>query len=147
MQASSNFTKAIHICIFLNIKEGDLKSSVQIAESVDTNPVVIRRLIGMLRTAGITGSMAGSKGGFYLVKPANKISLWDIYLAVREEKFFQRPKVNPDCDISCNLEALVKDVFTDAELSMKSELDSISIDDLSNHLEEILEEQSAQIGA
>ena len=107
MRASSNFVKAIHITLFLHMKEGELKSSTQLAESVDTNPVVIRRLVALLRKAGIVGSVAGAKGGFYLAKNPKDIDLWMIYQAVKEEQLFARPKVNENCDISCNLELLV----------------------------------------
>ncbi len=143
MRASSNFTKSIHICLFLNMKEGDLKSSTQLAESVDTNPVVIRRLIALLKNAGIVGSVAGARGGFYLAKKPKEITLWMIYQAVREEHFFARPKINENCDISCNLELLVHDTFDAAELSMKTELEKVTIAGLSTDLTEILSESAA----
>ncbi len=140
MRASSNFTKAIHICLFLNLKEGDLKSSTQLAESVDTNPVVVRRLVALLRNAGIVGSVAGVKGGFYLAIDPASINLWTIYQAVREEELFTRPKVNDNCDISCNLELLVHDTFDAAEMSMRAELEPVTIASLSSDLTEILAE-------
>ncbi|MEM9325125.1 MAG: Rrf2 family transcriptional regulator [Bacteroidota bacterium] len=137
MRASSNFTKAIHICLFLNVKEGELQSSAQLAESVDTNPVVIRRLVGRLRNAGLVGSVAGPQGGFHLSQSPEDLNLWEIYLAVREDELFVRPKVNPDCDISCNLELLVHDTFQAAEMSMKTELEGVSIQQLSEKLDGI----------
>jgi len=140
MRASSNFTKAIHICLFLNMKEGDLKSSTQLAESVNTNPVVIRRLVAMLRRKGIVESVAGAKGGFYLAQSPDDINLWMIYEAVKEEHLFARPKVNENCDISCNLELLVHDTFDAAELSMKEELEKVNVASLSTDLTEILSE-------
>ena len=142
MQASSNFTKAIHICLYLETHHSDLINSLELAKSVNTNPVVIRRLVSLLKKAGLVNSVSGIKGGFYLDKPADQISLWEIYLAVRDKEFFQRPKVNEECDISCNLELLVKDVFSAAEVSMKSELDDVSIANLSGHLNDILDEQN-----
>jgi len=140
MRASSNFVKAIHITLFLNMKEGELKSSTQLAESVNTNPVVIRRLVSLLRKADIVGSVPGSKGGFFLAKRPNEINLWMIYEAVKEEELFTRPKVNENCDISCNLELLVHDTFNAAELSMRNELEKVTIDELTFELTEILSE-------
>ena len=86
MRASSKFTTAIHICIYLDYSNDELVSSQTLAESVKTNPVVIRRLIGQLRKQGIVGSVAGAKGGFYLSKPVDKLTLSDIYLVVRDDE-------------------------------------------------------------
>ena len=141
MRASSNFSKAIHVCLLLNSSE-EMKSSSQLAKHVDTNPVVIRRLLGLLRDADLVRSVAGPKGGFLLKRAAHELTLWDIYLAVKEEPLFARPKVNPECDISCNLEVLVHDAFVAAELSMRGELDHVTLADLSKDLEGLLQEQS-----
>lgn len=140
MQASSNFTKAIHICLFLNIKEGELKSSTQLAESVKTNPVVIRRLVALLRKASLVDSVSGAHGGFHLAKTPEDITLWMIYQAVKEDQLFHRPKVNTECDISCNLELLVHDTFDAAEMAMQNELGNVNIASLSEDLSEILAE-------
>lgn len=139
MQASAKYTKAIQICTYLSYYK-ELISSSRLAESLSTNPVVVRRLIKDLREAEIVKSISGTQGGFQLNRDAGDISLWDIYLIMREEEFFQRPKVNPECQISSNLKALVYDTFTEAEASMKKSLSGKSIADLTQQLEEILEE-------
>lgn len=138
MRASTDFTKAIQICLFINMKEGEFKSSTQLAESVDTNPVVVRRLLSKLKKNGIVDSIAGAQGGFLLAKAPQDISLWMIYKSVQEEQLFTRHKVNEDCDISCNLEILVQDTFNEAELAMKPTLEKTNIANMSVQLEEIL---------
>lgn len=145
MQANGRFTTAIHICIFMQIKgKKQLISSQTLANSVKTNPVVIRRVMSKLRENEIIGSVAGAKGGFYLKRPAQKISLWDIYLAVRETDLFYKPKkINPECAVSSNLSLLVDDVYSKAELSMKSALEPVKVSDLSTKLNQITDlEQS-----
>jgi len=139
MQASSKYTKAIQICIYLNFHKDELISSARLAESLSTNPVVVRRLMKELRDEELVKSIAGTQGGFQLNKEAKDISLWDIYLLMREDDFFQRPKVNAECKISSNLKALVHDTFTSAELSMKNTLSSKSIEDLTIELHEIVD--------
>ncbi len=140
MQASANFTKAIHICIYIELK-GKLIPSSQLAESLKTNPVVVRRLISLLKKHNIIGSVSGSRGGFYLLKPAMDISLWSVFLATKEEKFFNRPKVNHECVVSSNLSGLLFDAFSGAELSMKPELEKVSIDFLTKKLKNIIGEK------
>lgn len=142
MRASTDFTKAIQICLFLNIKEGEFKSSTQLAQSVDTNPVVVRRLLAKLKKHDIVDSIAGAQGGFLLAKAPEDISLWNIYKAVQEEELFIRHKTNEDCDISCNLELLVKDTFNEAELAMRPALEHSNIANLSFDLTEILAESA-----
>lgn len=113
MQVSSNFTKSIHLCIYLNLKDR-LVSSSEFAKSLKTNPVVVRRLIGHLKKHRIIGSVAGTHGGFFLERSTDKITLWDVYLAVRDAIFFNRPKVNPNCVVSSNLTVLVHDLFSES---------------------------------
>ena len=139
MQSSSKFTVAIHICLFLKFKDQDLVSSQQIAESVNTNPVVIRRMIGCLRENGIVGSVAGSKGGFFLKRPAEKITLWEIYNCVKDNDLFNKPKSNPDCVVSSNLSQLVEEAYHSAENSMQPVLEKTTIDQLNHKLSDIVQ--------
>jgi DNA-binding IscR family transcriptional regulator len=50
-------------------------SSVELAASIPTNPVVIRRVIGLLAQAGLVATRAGAHGGAWLLKPADQIGL------------------------------------------------------------------------
>ncbi|MEO1049540.1 MAG: Rrf2 family transcriptional regulator [Bacteroidota bacterium] len=138
MQTNGKFTVAIHICTYMHYSGKELVTSQQIADSVKTNPVVIRRIIAKLREAGIIGSIAGAKGGFFLNKPVEQITLWDIYLAVKENDLFYKPKPNPDCAVGSNLASLVDDSFEAAELSMKGALSNTNISMLNERLEKIL---------
>ncbi len=54
---------------------------IMIAESVNTNAVVIRRILGMLKNAGLVDMKRGT-GGSYLTKPIEDISLLEVYKAV-----------------------------------------------------------------
>ena len=143
VRPSTRYTTAVHICVFLAHTDGDLVSSSTLAESVNTNPVVIRRLVHDLIEHNILSSVAGPKGGFRLQRPASNISLGAIYLATRENEFFRRPKPNPDCVISSNLKILVHDVFENAEEEMLEVLENTSIEDLDDHLVELLGADSA----
>lgn len=139
MQNNRQFNTAIHICIFMHFKGEDLISSQVIADSVKTNPVVIRRIIGKLKNKGIISSVAGTKGGFYLSRPAREISLWDIYTAVREQDlFYRQKKVNPECVVSSHLGLLVNDIYDAAELSTKTVLEKVNILQLTDKLGEIV---------
>jgi Rrf2 family protein len=61
-------------------------TSEQMAEFVNTNPVVIRRILGPLREAGLVTSQPGPGGGWRLSRPPAEISLQDVYLAVDADR-------------------------------------------------------------
>ncbi len=139
MQANKNFSIAIQICVYMTFKGNGRYSSNELAESVKTNPVVIRRQLAGLREAGIVKSQNGPNGGFYLKEDADKITLWDLYTATREGDFFHRPRLNPDCVVSSNLKFLVEDAFYDAELSMRPGFENTTVQDLADKLQAVLD--------
>jgi DNA-binding IscR family transcriptional regulator len=60
---NSKLTVGVHILALLAMMGETQLTSEQIAGSVNTNPVVIRRLLGLLRTAGYVESTSGPGGG------------------------------------------------------------------------------------
>lgn len=142
MKADAKYSTAIHVCIYLQYRGEKLLSSQEIALSVDTNAVVIRRVLTQLRKKDIVGSVAGSHGGFYLMRAADKISLWDIYQAVNDRELFHKPKVNEECPVSSNLAQLVKLPFQAAENAMQPSLENITILSLHSKLNKILKKSS-----
>jgi len=103
MLSSSRFVVAAHVMtlLALNAGKGPL-CSASIAHSVETNPVVIRRLMSQLETAGLVTSTSGRAGGFLLSKPADQISLATIYHAVEDAQVFRmhRDSNEPECEVA-----------------------------------------------
>ena len=63
MAANSQFSMAVHILTLLANAEGENVKSGLIAASVNTNPVVIRRVLSQLNQAGLVASQTGAFGG------------------------------------------------------------------------------------
>ena len=127
MGASSRFAVAIHIMVALAVgpRYGYAsQTSDRIAGSVNTNPVVIRRLLGRLRQAGLVESTTGPEGGSSLARPADQINLDEIYAAVEEGALFHLhySEPNKDCPIGCNIRGVLGGVFSEAENSLKANL-------------------------
>ena len=101
MQFSSRFTIATHIlvCVAMFQEEQKMTSNF-LAGSIQVNPVVVRNVLGQLSDAGIVGIRAGV-GGAFLAKPAEDITLLDIFKAVEKEEalfhFHENP--NPLCPV------------------------------------------------
>jgi len=131
MAANSKFAVAIHALSVLALHAEQRHSSRAIAGSIQTNPVVIRRLLAQLARAGIVESAHGAKGGFSLAKPAAKVSLHDVYKAVEEGAFFaQREQKNTKCPVACRMQAILNGVFARVESKVLPELKRTSLADI-----------------
>jgi hypothetical protein len=82
----------------------ELLTSDQVAASVNTNPVVIRRSLGDLRRAGLVDVRHGAGAGWSLARAPQEITLLDVYDAVEQEPLFGMHHTEP------NLECLVAGV-------------------------------------
>src|SRR3954468_22554875 len=81
MTGNSRFAVSLHILTYLAYRAGVPVPSAEIAASVDTNPVVIRRLLSALVKARLVSAQKGATGGFSLMLAPAKISLLEIYRA------------------------------------------------------------------
>ncbi|MEK4713872.1 Rrf2 family transcriptional regulator [Sporosarcina sp. FSL K6-5500] len=133
MKISSRFTVAVHILSLVAIESNELCTSEWIAESVNTNPVVIRRIIGKLRNAGLIQVRQGL-GGATLQKSLKDITLLDVYRAVEvveEGELFQfHEKPNPNCPVGANIEAVLELILLRAQEAMESVLHEITMEEL-----------------
>ncbi|WP_203249037.1 Rrf2 family transcriptional regulator [Sporosarcina beigongshangi] len=133
MKISSRFTVAVHILSLIAIERSELCTSEWIAESVNTNPVVIRRVIGKLRDAELVQVCRGL-GGATLQKPLDQITLLDVYRAVdvvEEGELFQmHEKPNPNCPVGANIGAVLELILLRAQEAMESVLREITMDEL-----------------
>ena len=87
-----------------------------------------------LKESGIIGSVAGARGGFFLNKKPDEITLWQIYVAVKEGELFFKHKPNDDCPVGGNLCELVDSVYREAESSMEHVLGRITVRNLHQNL-------------
>jgi Rrf2 family protein len=101
MTNSSRFTVAVHVLTLLAYEEGRALTSDYIAGSVNTNPVVIRRVLGLLSKAGLISTTEGAGGGTVLAKPPKRITLADVFHAVEQGELFALPpnEPNPLCPV------------------------------------------------
>ncbi|MBR2568340.1 MAG: Rrf2 family transcriptional regulator [Paenibacillus sp.] len=131
MKISSRFSVAVHILCLLGINRGEHQTSEWIAGSVNTNPVVIRRLMGMLKKAQMVQVRAGAGGATLLKEPAD-ISLLDVYHAVEVvgegELFHMHENPNPACLIGANIQHVLEGVLGRAQSAMERVLAEITIE-------------------
>lgn len=86
MSDSQKFPVAAHALAYLahmdaNAPEGAI-SSAELAASMPTNPVVVRRVTAMLAKAGLIATRAGANGGAWLLQDPETICLDKVLHAV-----------------------------------------------------------------
>ena len=134
MQISSRFTMAIHIFACIDTFEKDYKiTSDFLAESVNVNPVIIRKLLSQLKGAGLITVKRGS-GGASIAKPLDEITFLDIYRAVEcvedGQLFHFHENPNHKCPVGRNIHSVLDDKLKQVQDAMECELGKITIKDV-----------------
>lgn len=133
MRVSSRFSIAVHILSLLAISPSAHCTSEWMASSVGTNPVVIRRISGQLKKAGLISVRAGS-GGAYLAKGTEEINLLDVFRAVDvvEEKqlFHIHEEPNEECPVGANIRVVLETLLVRAQEAMEEVLKQVTLADL-----------------
>jgi Rrf2 family protein len=129
---SSRFAVAVHALSVLALAPDEAATSEYVAGSVKTNPVVVRRLLGRLRRAGLVRIQPGPRGGARLARPASHISLDEVYRAVEEGQLLalHRRPPNPRCPVGRNIGGVLGCVFGEAESALLGVLKKRTLEDV-----------------
>lgn len=137
MKITSRFTIAVHTLLAIHVFGGQHKTTSEfIASSVNVNPVVIRRILISLKSAGIVDVKAGS-GGAEIIRPLNKITLFDVYRAVdcvEGDMFHFHENPNPACPVGNNIHAVLDGKLSSAQVAFEEELKKTTLLSLINDL-------------
>ncbi|HYH35607.1 MAG TPA: Rrf2 family transcriptional regulator [Nocardioides sp.] len=131
MAVSTRTAVGVHALTFLARWETDgVQPSAKIAESLESNPVLVRRILGLLRNRGLVTALEGSGGGWQLAKPAEEITLLDVYAAVEDDPTVLPTHARPPnqrCVIGRHMQSLLEDEFFAAQQAMEARLATTSI--------------------
>ncbi len=136
MTRNSRFAVSVHILAYLAYRKGGAVPSAEIAASVDTNPVVIRRLLSALVKAQLVTAQKGVTGGFALSKSPVAISLLDIYHAAEPTPSHGLNHFAPNhrCPVGAKIEHVLGGIFAKAQTGMEAELARVSLADVEAQL-------------
>lgn len=126
---NQQFTFAVHIMTVLAFSPGEVIGSQTLAASVNTNPVVVRRLLLALRRARLIETFTGKHGGAQLRKRPGEISLVDIYDAVESRPVIpvNERKVFKKCPVSCNMKSMMSHVAQSTDEAVRKHLRGITL--------------------
>lgn len=113
----------------LAFSPADIIGSQTLAASVNTNPVVVRRLLLALRRARLIETFTGKRGGARLRKKPNHISLADIYDAVEQRPLIpvNERKALARCQVSCQMKSIMSGVAESTEQAVRKHLRGITL--------------------
>jgi len=133
---SSRFAVAVHVLTLMAWSEKEPLKSEQVAESVNTHPVVIRRMLCELAEANLVVSQTGSTGGSRLARDASEITLLDVHQAVECRGVFSLHRQPPsrDCPVGVNIETVLGEVLQEVNAAVDHVLEKITIKDLVGRL-------------
>lgn len=146
MQISSRFTIAIHICNCISTFDEQYKiTSDFLASSINVNPVVVRRLLQQLKGAGIIAVARGS-GGASIARPAEDITLLDIYKAVEcvdaGKLFHFHENPSNQCPVGRNMHRVLDDRLDRIQTAMEKEMQKITIADIVSDTAKLIEKEN-----
>lgn len=145
MKISSRFAIAVHILSLLSLNPGTHNTSEWIAASVNTNPVVIRRILGQLKASDLVHVKSGS-GGASLTGPLDSITLLQVYraVAVVEEGalFSIHEEPNPACAVGAHIQAVLELILGKAQEAMEQVLAEITMAELVTTLSDAIEKSN-----
>ncbi len=120
---------AVHVLTVLAYKEGDRVTSALLAGSVNTNPVIIRRLLLALQRAKLVDTRKGAGSGSRLSRAPSRINLAEIYRAVEDCEPFATPsrKPNAACPVGYCIRETLEKVFASAQEALERDLEKTTL--------------------
>lgn len=132
MAANSRLTVAVHALAWIALAHRRGRASLtsdEVAASVNTNAVVIRRSLGDLHRAGLVNVRRGARAGWSLARAAEEITVRDVLDAVQPEPFFamHHGEPNLECPVGYGIRPALRPLYDRGERALRDELARTSI--------------------
>ncbi len=136
MQITSRFTVALHIFTCVEVFKDEHKvTSDFLAGSINTNPVIIRKILTQLKNADLI-EVARGTGGITVNRPLSEITFYDVYQAIEPvengDLFHFHESPNPECPVGRNIHTLLAGKLKSAQDAMEDELKKHTLENLNN---------------
>ena len=133
MKRDSRLSGVLHVLLHMAEHEGPMTSET-LAKAMQTNPVVIRRVMAGLRDAGYVRSEKGHGGGWTLACDLGAVTLRDIYNALGHPALLAigNRAESPGCLVEQAVNAALSDAFREAEALLLARFETVTLAALSN---------------
>lgn len=131
MKRNSRRSLALHTLGHMAGEPQRMRTSAEITEHAGTNPVVVRRVLGRLREAGLLASEKGHAGGWRLAHEPQGITLADVYLAL-DERLVPTSSGDdlPSCAVEHRLQRKVTSVREEIERGLIERLSKTTLSEV-----------------
>ncbi len=132
MRRDSRLSGVLHVLIHMAQKNEPVTSEV-LARAMDTNPVVLRRVMAGLREQGYVRSEKGHGGGWSLACDLTQVTLRDVYTALGSPALLAMGNRTdaPGCAVEAAVNAALGASFDAAEALLLARLGEITLASLS----------------
>lgn len=132
MKRDSRLSGVLHVLLHMAEHEGPMTSET-LAKAMQTNPVVIRRVMAGLREAGYVRSEKGHGGGWTLAYDLGAVTLRDVYNALGHPALLSigNRTESPGCLVEQAVNAALSDAFREAEALLLARFETVTLAALS----------------
>jgi Rrf2 family protein len=131
MKRDSRLSGVLHVLLHMAEQAAPMTSE-QLAGAMQTNPVVIRRILGGLRDAGFVRSEKGHGGGWTIARDLTAITMHDVYDAIGRPKLMAMGNRTeaPGCLVEQAVNAALDPAFRDAEALLLDRFAAVTLAEL-----------------
>jgi DNA-binding IscR family transcriptional regulator len=131
MKRDSRLSNVLHALLHMAEHDGPMSSDV-LAQCMNTNPVVVRRTMGLLREHGIVSSARGHAGGWTIEADFRKVTIRQLYEALGEPVVFAMGNRNDEtqCLVEQSVNVMLDDAFVEAERLLLERFAAVTLADL-----------------
>jgi Rrf2 family protein len=128
MRRDSRLSGVLHVLLHMAEQRAPVTSEV-LAKAMDTNPVVIRRIMAGLREQGYVRSEKGHGGGWSLARELSEVTLRDIYDALGCPALLAigNRTESPGCVVEQAVNAALDPAFQAAEALLLARLGEVTL--------------------
>lgn len=131
MRTDTRLSRMLHVLIHMD-RHQQCATSETIARMLGTNPVVVRRTMGLLKEQGYVRSDKGHQGGWTLTRKLSEMTLLDIHQAIGATSIFAigLSTDHPECLVEQAVNAALTDAFEAAQALLIERLGKVTLAEL-----------------
>jgi len=130
IQVSTDY--AVRILQHLHQSSGELHTASSIAEAIGITYPFFIKIANQLKKRKLIDSVQGRNGGYFLGKPAEEISLYDVFLSIEGELVVSHCLSGQPCTKGKHKDCKLHNVFRAVQGKVINELSSQTIADLAS---------------